>query len=377
MKRALACLVTGVLAVAVLASPSDAKRVRVQLNEPTMVSAEIVRLHGRVTGHHSVQIQRYSHPQGRWVAVKRIRAGAHGGYRTTVRTTHRRERYRAIAGSARSAARLVPAATAPTQEPAPTDACGPRPLKPDARSRWSCTLAEDFGGTRLDRTVWRPQAGLLSGSDSGRPCYVDDPSVVSVHDGSLHLGVRRVPEPIDCPGLKQRATAHVAGMVSTYRLFSQRYGRFEARIRNTATRVPGLQEAFWLWPDDRHGSATPWPAAGEIDISETYSDHPDLAIPFLHYSWNDNGGPRPGLNTAWDCTATRGRWNTYTLEWTESRIEILVNGRSCLVNTTGDQAFRKPYIVNLTQMLGTAANAYDGRAPLPATMAVDYVRVWQ
>jgi hypothetical protein len=72
-------------------------------------------------------------------------------------------------------------------------------------------------------------------------------------------------------------------------------------------------------------------------------------VPFLHYTPNDNGGPRPGS----------------------------VNGTPCLVNTSGDPAFQKPYIINLTQLLGTGPNAHDGQAPLPATMTVDYVRVWQ
>jgi beta-glucanase (GH16 family) len=283
-----------------------------------------------------------------------------------------------VAGKAESITRLVPAASPPpTDDPAPSDACGRRPVKDDGATYWSCTLADEFDGTALDRTVWRPQTGFASGSDTGRPCYVDDPSVVSVHDGALHLSVRPVAQPPACPGMQEEPTAHIAGMVSTYRLFSQQYGRFEARIKNTATRVAGLQESFWLWPDDRSGGKQLWPASGEIDVSETYSDHPDLAIPFLHYSWNDNGGPRPGLNTAWGCTATRGRFNTYTLEWTPTRLRILVNGKTCLVNTSGDPAFQKPYIVSLTQMLGAATNAYDGRAPLPATMLVDYVRVWK
>ena len=266
-----------------------------------------------------------------------MRASNRGVYKTTVRATSKWERYRAVAGRAKSVARLVPAAGTPvTEEPAPSDDCGQRPLKPDGSSYWACTLAQDFTGTELDRTVWRPQTGFPSGSDTGRPCYIDDPSVISVHDGALHLSVRRVPEPLDCPGLKDPPTAHVAGMVSTYRLFSQQYGRFEARIKNTATTVPGLQEAFWLWPDDRYSSTYNWPASGEIDIAETYSEHPDLAIPFLHYSWNDNGGPKPGVNTAWNCSAGRGQWNTFTLEWTASRLEILVNGKTCLVNTSGD-----------------------------------------
>jgi hypothetical protein len=380
MERALACLVAAVVTFAVVVAPADATKVRVKMHAPQVVDAQTVRLTGRVVGARAVDIQRYAAGRHRWVRVKRVRADVRGVFRTTVRATPRRERYRAMAGRVASTTRLVPATTGYVGDappPAPTDACGPRPLKGDGLTRWSCTLAEEFDGAALDRTRWRPQTGFPTGSDTGRPCYVDDPSVVAVRDGALHLSVRQVPEPLDCPGVRQPTTAHVAGMVSTYGLFSQQYGRFEARIKNTATAAPGLQEAFWLWPDERHSSTLAWPASGEIDVAETYSEHPDLAIPFLHYGWNDNGGPRPGLNTAWSCAAQRGRWTTYTLEWTAERIEILVDGRSCLVNTAGSPAFQKPYIVNLTQMLGAGTNAYDGRAPLPATMSVDYVRVWQ
>ena len=289
MKRAVACLVTILLALTLLALNSNAKKVRVRMHVPELVSAERAQLKGRVSGRDVVQIQRYVSRKHRWVRVKRVRASARGVFRTTVRATGKWERYRAVAGKAQSIARLVPAAgTSVTEEPAPSDACGRRPLKPNGKTYWACTLAEEFDGNQLDRTIWRPQLGFPSGSDTGRPCYVDDPSVISVHDGALHLSVRRVAAPPVCPGLQAPATAHIAGMVSTHRLFSQQYGRFEARIKNTATTVPGLQEAFWLWPDDRYSTTFNWPASGEIDIAETYSEHPDLAIPFLHYSWNDN-----------------------------------------------------------------------------------------
>jgi hypothetical protein len=347
---------------------SDANKVRVRMSVAKTVDADTARLRGRVTGRDTVVIQRYAATKHRWIRVQRLRASSEGVFLATVRRTQRRERYRAVAGRAQSPARVVPPVD-------PADGCGQRPVK-DNGTRWSCTFVEDFDGTELDRTLWMPHTGFPSGSDSGRPCYVDDPSVISVRDGALHLSVREVPEPLDCPGLKKAPTAHIAGMVSTYRLFSQQYGRFEARIKNTATEQPGLQEAFWLWPDDRYDSQL-WPAAGEIDIAETYSNHPELAIPFLHYTWNDNGGPHPGLNTAWNCPARRGVFNIFTLEWSASRLEILVNGTSCLVNTSGDPAFRKRYIVALTQALGAAGNEYDGGAPLPATMTVDYVKVWE
>jgi beta-glucanase (GH16 family) len=264
----------------------------------------------------------------------------------------------------------------PASQPQPSDGCGPRPANADG-SLWSCTFVDEFTGTGLDRSKWVPQTYFSSGDPTAFACYIDDPSVVDVADGSLNLTVRRASTPMSCPTAEGVAqTSFVAGMVSTYHLFSQQYGRFEARIRNTATTYPGLHEAFWMWPDDRVPSTDVWPNAGEIDVSETYSVHPDLSIPFLHYS-ADIDGPQPGVNTAWDCTAYRGQWNTYTLEWTPTRIEIDVNGRTCLVNTSGDPAFQKPYIVSLTQGLGSVGNIYVGRAPMPATMNIDYVHVWK
>jgi hypothetical protein len=72
-------------------------------------------------------------------------------------------------------------------------------------------------------------------------------------------------------------------------------------------------------------------------------------------------------------------WNKYTLEWSASRIEFFVNGKSCLVNTSGDAAFQKPYIINLTQGIGPEpmGNMPVTRTPIPASYKVDYVKVWQ
>lgn len=268
-------------------------------------------------------------------------------------------------------------ASAGKARPAPgSDACGVQPRKADG-SLWSCSFVDEFSGRTLDRKKWVPQTAFATGSTSAFACYLDDPSTVKVANGSLNLTVRKVSVPVSCKtGDVVSSTHYVSGMVSSYHLFSQQYGRFEARIRNSATTFPGLHEAFWLWPDDRVASTAVWPEAGEIDISETYSVHPNLSVPFLHYS-ADAGGPQPGVNTSWSCAARRGEWNTYTLEWGPDRLEILVNGASCLVNTSGDPAFRKPYIVAFTQALGSTGNEYDGRAPLPATMSVDYLRVWK
>jgi beta-glucanase (GH16 family) len=264
---------------------------------------------------------------------------------------------------------------------APKDTCGATILKADG-TKWVCTFDDEFSGSTLDRAKWMPQTqGFSTGSSTAYACYVDNPANISVSGGSLNLSVIKLPAPVPCTSrTKLGPSPYTSGSVSTYHLFSQQYGRFEARMKVTSTSpagLPGLQETFWLWPDDRTGVMVPWPAGGEMDIAELYSFAPDNNIPYLHYGPIDNGGAVDGMNTSWSCKAKRGEFNTYTLEWSPGRLEIWVNGVSCLVNTSADPAWQKPYIAAFTQGLGTGDNSYDGRIPLPATTSVDYFRVWK
>lgn len=255
---------------------------------------------------------------------------------------------------------------------APAGPCGSTIHKADGTA-WQCTFSDEFTGARVDTTRWLAQTNMAAGDPSAYACYVDSPSNISESSGALHLTVRRVAKPIACAG-QSNPTNYTAGMLSTYHLFSQQYGRFEARMRATATTEPGLHEAFWLWPDNRY-TAINWPTTGEIDVAETYSNYSNLAVPYLHYTSDDNGGPIVGTNTAY-CGAQRGVWNTYTLEWTPTSITISVNGQTCLMNTSGDPAFNERYIVALSATLGLGADALTASTPIPATTDVDYVRVW-
>lgn len=253
--------------------------------------------------------------------------------------------------------------------------CGATIYKADG-SAWTCTFDDEFNGSSLNTRNWLVQTNFSSGDPSvAYACYENSLSNVSVSGGGLHLTVHKVATPVNCSG-QSSPTSYTAGGVSTYRLFSQAYGRWEARIRDTATTAPGLQEAFWLWPDDRY-TVMNWPTTGEIDIAETYSQYPSLAIPYLHYTANDNGGPLPGTNTAWNCAAQRGVWNVYDLTWTPTSISIAINGATCLINTSADPSFTERYIVALTAELGQGGNALTSGTPLPATTDVDYVRVWK
>ena len=372
---ALPLMVVAAVAIGLLVPAEAGARYKAPSVSLRQTTVDTVRVTGR-TAKAKPRVRFHKRTRSGWAFVKRVRARNHR-YATTLRVAPGRTVTFRVTSNKRSRKFVVRMPARSTVTPPPTlyDDCGARPRKADGTA-WSCTFNDEFNGTTLDRGKWVPQTAFATGSADGFACYLDDPSTVGVGGGSLNLTVRRASAPVSCNTAEGiAATDYVSGMVSTYHLFSQQYGRFEARIKNAATTSPGLHEAFWLWPDDRVPSTVAWPEAGEIDISETYSNYSDLSIPFLHYS-ADAGGPQPGVNTAWNCTAHRGQWNTYTLEWSASRLSIFVNGKLCLTNTSGDPAFKKPYIVALTQALGSGTNVMSSSTPIPATMNVDYLRVW-
>lgn len=339
-----------------------------------VVDAHSVRISGRTpTAHGRVRIERRA--SGGWHLRTWARVRHHRFQRELTEALPAAT-YRVVDHGAHSRSLSVrlrttkPAQTA--SNPPATDACGVRPTKADG-SLWSCTFDDEFSGSALDRTKWIPQTQFLSGTDTARACYRDDPANVSVGDGTLALTVRKEAAPLPCAALPGQSSLYTGGMVSTYHRFSQQYGRFEVRMKSPTYSGPGLQDDFWLWPDDRYPSSAVWPAAGEIDVVEHYSSYAGLNIPFLHYGSNANLN---GVTTAWNCAIRPGVFNTYTLTWAPTRLEIDVNGAPCLINTSGDVAFQKPYIVALTQGLGAGLNGLTPLTPLPATLRVDYVRVW-
>jgi len=282
----------------------------------------------------------------------------------------------ALGGLAATAGVVAPVQALAGVPTVTTDACGVQPVKADG-TPWRCTFVDNFSGNVLDRTKWTPQTIFVSGTTDVHACYRDDPANVGVRYGALYLRLVKLASPAPCGLPGYSPTRYQSGSVTTWHRFSQQYARFEARTKNTATGYPGLHEAFWLWPDERYGSTSPWPYSGEIDVAETFSVHSTLSVSALHYS-ADADGMQPGLNMQ-VCAARRGVWNTFRLEWSPTRIEFFVNGRSCLVNTSGDPAFQKRYIMSLTEAIGPAdmGNMPVVQTPVPATYQVDYVRVWE
>jgi beta-glucanase (GH16 family) len=248
---------------------------------------------------------------------------------------------------------------------------------------WQCTFVDDFDGTSLDSSKWIPQRTDTSGYTNGQTaCFVDSPDNISVSGGELRLTARKEAQPFACwDPWGPFATDYTSGMVSTWDRFSQAYGRFEVRARVSSATVRGLHTAFWLWPVDssRYGS---FPASGEIDFAELYSQYPDRAIPYIHYN---PAVVDPNVTNNNCLVSNLAAFHTYAVEWTPSSIKIVYDGHTCLTDSwtpaaplAGSQPFDQPFLISLTQALGVGTNAFDpATTPLPATTEVDYVHVWK
>jgi beta-glucanase (GH16 family) len=256
---------------------------------------------------------------------------------------------------------------------------------------WTCTFDDEFDSstgdpTSLDRSKWTPQVTATSGYSTGTSqnpvCYVDSPNNISVSDGSLHLTVRKEDSPVDCGSA---STSYTGGMVTSSGHFSQTYGRFEVRALLPQTTTAGLQETLWLWPDKY--TYGPWPASGEIDFSEFYSQYYWLDVPYIHYNYDSStvdNATNTNVVTNY-CHISLSQYNDYALEWSPGNLTITVNGAPCLIDNyipnnglASPEPFDQPFFILLTQALGSGTNAFDpSTTPLPATTSVDYVRVWK
>jgi beta-glucanase (GH16 family) len=264
----------------------------------------------------------------------------------------------------------------------PTPSCGSTTFRKTNGVKYVCSFSDDFSGSSLNRNKWVAQQTGISGHSLGGDCWVDDPDNIKVSGGTLKLISRHEDAPLTCKSpFGDFTTEYTSGSVSTRGKFSQTYGRYEFRAKFPDATVTGSHSALWLYPyGQAYGS---WPASGEIDVAEYYTKFPDRAIPYVHYNV-DSANTSPVTNTS--CKIS-DPWNfhTYVMEWTTKTIKISYDGSTCLEHTidaasplTGVAPFDKPFVVYLSQVLGSGSNAFSGQStPLPLTTEIDWVRVWK
>lgn len=294
-----------------------------------------------------------------------------------------RARRAVVAAAAFGAAALLTLQATPTGGPAAaatSDACGPMLTKADG-TPWSCSFVDDFAGRSLDTSKWIYQQTAVTGFRSGQTGFTTSDKNIRVSRGELLLTARSEPGKFLCKSPSgDFTTTYTGGMIGTRGKFSQTYGRFEVRAAFPTARTAGVHGGFWMYPlKNTYG---PWPASGEIDVAEWWSNAPTLVMPSLHYNGRD-----AELDSGWNCqVADPSAYHTYTVDWEPTEIRFFIDGSLCFARTpdpdaplVAPQPFDKPFSMILNMGVGPASgtNTVSASTDLPATYHVDYVKAWR
>lgn len=250
------------------------------------------------------------------------------------------------------------------------------------RGLWRCLFSDDFDGEALNLALWNPGTTSASGFSTGVPpgyvCYLYDPRTVAVSAGTLRLSVVRVGDRFECGGPARQPTRFIGGAVSTKHRLAVTYGRFEVRARFATAKRDGLHSSIQLRPDRRSYGLD----SGEIDLADYFSALPKRVLPAVRYR---SKGTDPTASNDRCVLANPDAFHTYAARWTPDRIEIQVDGHTCLSTAwtmggriTRPAPFDKPFFLSLFQGLAASDVMYDPEKPpkFPAVMEVDYVHVW-
>ena len=265
---------------------------------------------------------------------------------------------------------------------------------PPTDSEYEKVWSDEFNGDSLDTNVWSPYVGGWNAS-AVQGCYKDSPENINVSGGSLNLiGLHK-------PGVtcnKGKNKDFTSGFVETKDKKAWTYGYFEARIKmpNNKSTWP----AFWMSPNEkRYGDG--WPMNGEIDVVETKGSDLDYAAADAHWGKSTTNkmhknSHKTDLPAGFSNTTD---WHTYGVKWTEGKLEYFIDGKSYHTvegfgqpnaANTPHGPFDVPFFLRLNMAIGGNyidgpggkwSNAYNVVAEepstFPATMSVDYVRVYQ
>lgn len=264
--------------------------------------------------------------------------------------------------------------------------------------------SEEFNGASLDSTLWSTydgngcQIGLCGYGNQELEYYrPNNLSIVSVPfepaTRALAITAKR-----EVMGSNQ----FTSGKLDSAGKVQVKYGMIEIRAATPSVGV-GLWPALWLLGT----SPQAWPRKGEIDIMEQGGRQPaglpavspDQFVGANVITFNQAacvpGNESCAASTAWQTknwvTPTRSlanRFVLYRLYWTDTQIRFTLvdNGREldmykAPISTVGSPALQEPFYLLMNMAVGgnftPAATPAQITAPLPATMYVDYVRVYE
>jgi beta-glucanase (GH16 family) len=237
---------------------------------------------------------------------------------------------------------------------------------------WQLTWSDDFNGTAgtaPNAANWSFDIGAGGWGNSELEYYTNRSQNVAL-DGNGNLVITARQE-------SYGGSPFTSGRIKTKGIFSQAYGRFEARIKTPYG--PGIWPAFWLLGSNV--DAVTWPQCGEIDIMEQRGQEPNINHGSVH---------GPGYSGANAITKAyglmNGRFDTdfhiYAVEWGPDFIDYFVDNflyeRVTPSDVSGTWVYDHPFFIILNVAVGGNYVGFPTTGtPFPQSMYVDYVKVYK
>src|SRR5580704_16712389 len=253
------------------------------------------------------------------------------------------------------------------------------PMKSHPLSAWTLVWSDDFSGpdgSSPDSKKWTYDLGGKGWGNQELESYTNRKESVRIEKGNLLITAEKE----SYTGADGIARDYTSARLKTQGLFTQTYGRIEARIK-----IPegqGMWPAFWMLGRDIPTAG--WPKCGEIDIMENIGKEPATIHGSLH-------GPSTTANTS-DLTNIltlpagqnfANDFHLYAVEWEPDTVRFYVD--SSLYATFhasdwpagGKWVFDHPFFIILNLAAGGDwPGSPDASTKFPQSMLVDYVRVY-
>lgn len=251
----------------------------------------------------------------------------------------------------------------------------PQPSRPGWTQIWS----DEFNapdGSPADTTKWVTESGGNGWGNQELEYYTTRPENAFQQGGNLVIKVLQE----KYTGADGVARDYTSARLKTLGKFSQKYGRFEARIK--IPQGQGIWPAFWMLGDDI--GKVGWPKCGEIDTMENIGKEPATVHGTIHgpgYSGDKGiGSPYslpPDQHFADD-------FHLYAVEWEPKAIRFYVDDHLYATHTPAELpkgtkwVYNHPFFLLLNVAVGGSwPGSPDATTVFPQAMLVDYVRVYK
>lgn len=273
------------------------------------------------------------------------------------------------------AATMIPAGVAHSEDINAKSSTASQSVSKHGSLIWS----DEFNGpngSMPDPAKWNV---VVDGSGFGNrelEYYTDRTRNVHEADGNLVITARKE----NHAGKDGVPHLYTSGRIETAGRFQMQYGRIEARIK--LPKGQGIWPAFWMLGSDF--KSAPWPDCGEIDIMENVGFEPSKIHGSLHGPGYSGGNPLSGVYALPNQARLSDDYHLFALEWEPKEIRFYIDDHLYETQTPSDVppgkkwVFDHPFFI----VLNVAVGGYwpgdpDQTTQFPATMHVDYVRVYR